>query len=61
MPENFYFMNSNLISATENEQAHAGFLTADKAGQQDFSSRRVFLDLKWRTLAGLKLVAFCGL
>lgn len=35
MPENFIFMNSNLISATENEQAHAGFLTADTAGQQD--------------------------
>lgn len=56
-------MNSNLIRATENEQAHAGFLTADTAGQlQDFfPSPWVFLDLKWRALAGLKLVAFCGL
>lgn len=35
MPENFYFMNSNLIPATENEQPHAGFLTADTAGQRD--------------------------
>lgn len=35
MPENFYFMNSNLIPATENEQSHAGFLTADTAGQRD--------------------------
>lgn len=35
MPENFYFMNSNLIPAIENEQAHAGFLTADTAGQRD--------------------------
>lgn len=31
----FYFMNSNLIPATENEQPHAGFLTADTAGQRD--------------------------
>lgn len=35
MPENFYFVNSNLIPATENEQAHAGFFTADAAGQRD--------------------------
>lgn len=63
MSENFYFMNSNLIPAIENEPAHAGFLTADTAGQWDdfFSSPRVFLNLKWRALAGLKLVAFCGL
>lgn len=63
MPENFYFLKSNLIPATENKQAPAGFLTADTAGQRDefFSSPRVFLNLKWRALAGLKLVAFCGL
>lgn len=35
MPENFYFVNSNLIPDTENERAHAGFLTADTAGQRD--------------------------
>lgn len=35
MPEKFYFVNSNLIPATENEQTHAGFLTADTAGQRD--------------------------
>jgi len=39
MQENFYFMNSNLILYTENEQAHAGFLTADTTGQrEDFFS-----------------------
>ena len=36
MPGNFYFLNSNLISASENERAHAGFLTADTAGQRDY-------------------------
>lgn len=35
MPENLYFVNSNLIPASENEQAHAGFLTADTAGQRE--------------------------
>lgn len=35
MPENFYFLNSNLIPATENEPAHAGFLTADTDRQRD--------------------------
>ncbi len=35
MPENFYFLNSNLIPATENKQDPAGFLTADTAGQRD--------------------------
>lgn len=35
MPENFYFVISNLSPATENEQVHAGYLTADAAGQRD--------------------------
>ena len=35
MPENFYFVNSILNPATKNEPAHAGFLTADTAGQRD--------------------------
>lgn len=51
MPENFYFVNSNLIPATENEQAHAGFFTADAAGQRDdfffsLSPHGFLLDLK---------------
>lgn len=50
MPENFYFANSNLIPVTENEQAHAGFLTAEAAGQRDdfyfFSLHGFLLDLK---------------
>lgn len=37
MPENFDFVNSNLIPVTENERAHAGFLTADTAGQPGVS------------------------
>lgn len=36
MPENFNFMNTNLTPAAENEQTHAGRLTADTAGQESF-------------------------